>query len=103
MTKRGVPGVSTYGFYDGWVPNYMFYVVHAHNATGRFYEVQSYNTTGCIGAPGTPQSTRRAAVRDSIAAAVAANPSADAQGGGRGGRGGGGGRGYTTPVPIDSV
>ncbi len=42
MTKRGVPGVWTYGFYDGWVPNYMFYVVHAHNATGRFYEVQSY-------------------------------------------------------------
>ncbi|MDE3152004.1 MAG: hypothetical protein KGL93_07115, partial [Gemmatimonadota bacterium] len=42
MTKRGVPGVWTYGFYDGWVPNYMFFVVHAHNATGRFYEVQSY-------------------------------------------------------------
>ncbi|MDB4885942.1 MAG: peptidase carboxypeptidase [Gemmatimonadetes bacterium] len=42
MTKRGVPGVWTYGFYDGWVPNYMFFVAHAHNATGRFYEVQSY-------------------------------------------------------------
>ncbi len=42
MTKRGVPGVWTYGFYDGWVPNYMFFVVHAHNATGRFYEVQGY-------------------------------------------------------------
>jgi Zinc carboxypeptidase len=42
MTKRGVPGVWTYGFYDGWVPNYMFFVVHSHNATGRFYEVQSY-------------------------------------------------------------
>ena len=27
MTKRGVPGVWTYGFYDGWVPNYMFFVV----------------------------------------------------------------------------
>jgi len=42
MTKRGVPGVWTYGFYDGWVPNYMFFVAHAHNATGRFYEVQGY-------------------------------------------------------------
>jgi hypothetical protein len=42
MTKRGVPGVWTYGFYDGWVPNYMFFVAHTHNAIGRFYEVQSY-------------------------------------------------------------
>ena len=42
MTKRGVPGVFTYGFYDGWVPNYMFFVAHAHNSIGRFYEVQSY-------------------------------------------------------------
>ena len=43
MTKRsGVPGVWTYGFYDGWVPNYMFFVAHAHNAMGRFYEVQGY-------------------------------------------------------------
>jgi hypothetical protein len=42
MTKRGVPGVWTYGFYDGWVPNYMFFIAHAHNAVGRFYEVASY-------------------------------------------------------------
>ena len=42
MTKRGVPGVWTYGFYDGWVPNYMFFIAHAHNAIGRFYEVASY-------------------------------------------------------------
>ena len=34
MTKRGVPGVWTYGFYDGWTPNYMFYAVHSHNAIG---------------------------------------------------------------------
>jgi hypothetical protein len=112
MTKRGVPGVWTYGFYDGWVPNYMFYVVHAHNATGRFYEVQSYNTTGCIGEPGSARAAKTAKVRDSIAAALAANPPAADAGGGRGGRGGGGGGagagrggrgGYTTPVPIDSV
>ena len=42
LTRRGVPGAWTYGFYDGWVPNYLFYVAHAHNATGRFYEVQRY-------------------------------------------------------------
>jgi Zinc carboxypeptidase len=56
MTKRGVPGVWTYGFYDGWVPNYMFFAAHAHNATGRFYEVQSYGpdtTTVRLGATQT--------------------------------------------------
>ena len=56
MTKRGVPGVFTYGFYDGWVPNYMFFAAHAHNATGRFYEVQSYGpdtTTVRLGATTT--------------------------------------------------
>ncbi|MBM3789948.1 MAG: hypothetical protein FJW35_06300 [Acidobacteria bacterium] len=45
MTKRGVPGVWTQGFYDGWAPNYMFYIANAHNAIGRFYE-----TYGGIGA-----------------------------------------------------
>jgi len=38
MTKRGVPGVWTHGFYDGWAPNYMFYIANGHNAIGRFYE-----------------------------------------------------------------
>jgi hypothetical protein len=42
MTKRGVPGVWTYGFYDGWTPNYMFFIAHTHNAVGRFYEVMGY-------------------------------------------------------------
>jgi hypothetical protein len=42
LTKRGVPGVWTYGFYDGWTPNYMFFVAHTKNSIGRFYEVQSY-------------------------------------------------------------
>ena len=54
MTKRGVPGVWTYGFYDGWVPNYMFFIAHSHNAIGRFYEVQSYG----------PDHVRSAAGRD---------------------------------------
>lgn len=38
FTKRGVPGVWTHGFYDGWAPNYMLYVATGHNAIGRFYE-----------------------------------------------------------------
>ena len=55
MTKRGVPGVWTYGFYDGWVPNYMFFIAHTHNAIGRFYEVQSY----CSGAAQLCREARR--------------------------------------------
>jgi len=42
MARRGVPGVWTYGYYDGWVPNYLFWIALTHNSFGRFYEVQSY-------------------------------------------------------------
>ncbi|HUQ49206.1 MAG TPA: M14 family zinc carboxypeptidase [Terriglobales bacterium] len=38
MTKRGIVGVWTHGFYDGWAPNYMFYLANGHNSIGRFYE-----------------------------------------------------------------
>jgi hypothetical protein len=38
MTKRGVPGVWTQGFYDGWASNYMFWTANTHNSIGRFYE-----------------------------------------------------------------
>ncbi len=38
MTARGVPGVWTHGYYDGWAPNYMFYFANGHNSIGRFYE-----------------------------------------------------------------
>ncbi len=38
MTKRGVIGVWTQGFYDGWAPNYLFYIANGHNSIGRFYE-----------------------------------------------------------------
>jgi hypothetical protein len=40
MTREGVPGVWTHGFYDGWAPNYAFYAANGHNALGRFYETQ---------------------------------------------------------------
>jgi len=42
MVKRNVPGVWTYNYYDGWVPNYMFWIGVTHNSIGRFYETQSY-------------------------------------------------------------
>ncbi|HWQ35658.1 MAG TPA: M14 family zinc carboxypeptidase [Blastocatellia bacterium] len=58
MTKRGVPGVWTHGFYDGWAPNYMFYVANGHNSIGRFYE--TYGGTGADTQERTvgPQSNR---------------------------------------------
>ncbi|HXT30292.1 MAG TPA: M14 family zinc carboxypeptidase [Vicinamibacterales bacterium] len=43
MVKRGVPGVWTYNYYDGWVPNYMFWIGVTHNSIGRFYETQSFS------------------------------------------------------------
>ncbi len=55
MTKRSVPGVWTYGFYDGWVPNYMIFIAHSHNATGRFYEVQGYGPGPYDVRPGATQ------------------------------------------------
>ena len=58
MTKRGVPGVWTYGFYDGWVPNYMFFIGQTHNSIGRFYEVQSYGPDNTTVNPG-PTTTSR--------------------------------------------
>lgn len=38
MTRRGVPGIWTWGFYDGWGANYLMEVAHGHNSIGRFYE-----------------------------------------------------------------
>ena len=42
MTKRGVPGVWTGTYYDGWTPNYLFWIANTHNSIGRFYETESY-------------------------------------------------------------
>ncbi len=38
LTERGLPGVWTHGFYDGWAPNYMFWIGLGRNSIGRFYE-----------------------------------------------------------------
>ncbi len=58
MTKRGVPGVWTHGFYDGWAPNYMFYVANGHNAIGRFYETFGNGGADTIDRTVTQQSQR---------------------------------------------
>jgi hypothetical protein len=58
MAKRGVPGVFTYGFYDGWVPNYMFFIAHSHNSTGRFYEVQSYGPDNYVARAGATTTSK---------------------------------------------
>ena len=41
LTALGVPGVYTYDFYDGWTPNYMFWIANQRNSIGRFYETQA--------------------------------------------------------------
>ena len=38
LTGMGLPGVWTHGFYDGWAPNYLFWVGMGRNSIGRFYE-----------------------------------------------------------------
>src|SRR5260370_9992322 len=38
MPKRGVMGLWTHGFYDGWPPNYLLSTANSHNSMGRFYE-----------------------------------------------------------------
>jgi hypothetical protein len=38
LTKRGLPGVWTHDFYDGWAPNYMMFIPQMRNSIGRFYE-----------------------------------------------------------------
>jgi hypothetical protein len=49
MTKRGVPGVYTFNYYDGWAPNFLLWIAVTHNAIGRFYETQSYVGGGARG------------------------------------------------------
>jgi hypothetical protein len=60
MTKRGVPGVYTYNYWDGWAPNFMLWIAVTHNSIGRFYETQSYGGGGGrAGAPAAPGGTGR--------------------------------------------
>ncbi len=47
LTRRGLPGVWTHGFYDGWAPNYMLAIANLHNSIGRFYETYTSTGTEC--------------------------------------------------------
>ncbi len=38
LQRFNVPGVWTWGFYDGWNPSYLLWITNNHNAMGRFYE-----------------------------------------------------------------
>ncbi len=38
LTAQGLPGVWTWGFYDGWYPGYALWITNNHNGIGRFYE-----------------------------------------------------------------
>jgi len=47
LTKRGLPGVWAHNFWDGWAPNYMFWVANGRNAIGRFYETYTSRGADC--------------------------------------------------------
>lgn len=47
LTRRGLPGVWTHGFYDGWAPNYLLAIANLHNSIGRFYETYSSSGADC--------------------------------------------------------
>jgi hypothetical protein len=38
LSAAGLPGVWTWGFFDGWWPGYGVWVANNHNSIGRFYE-----------------------------------------------------------------
>ena len=47
LTRRGLPGVWTHGFYDGWAPNYVLAISNLHNSIGRFYETFTSQGAEC--------------------------------------------------------
>lgn len=48
LTRRGLPGIWTHGFYDGWAPNYtVLSIGNLHNSIGRFYETYTSSGAGC--------------------------------------------------------
>jgi hypothetical protein len=47
LTRRGLPGVWTHGFYDGWAPNYVLAIANLHNGIGRFYETYTSSGADC--------------------------------------------------------
>jgi len=111
MTKRGVPGVYTYNYWDGWAPNFLLWIAVTHNSIGRFYETQSYAGGGGGGGRGGPPSPaatagqaagqRGAETPQAGGARAGATPPADASQAGRRGRlVTGGSREWYRPYPV---
>ncbi len=46
LSAMGLPGVWTWGFWDGWWPGYLFSVANNHNSTGRFFETFGNSMAG---------------------------------------------------------
>ncbi len=46
VQAQGLPGVWTWGFWDGWWPGYLFSVANNHNGVGRFYETMGNGMAG---------------------------------------------------------
>ncbi|MGI8496791.1 MAG: M14 family zinc carboxypeptidase [Gemmatimonadaceae bacterium] len=60
LTRRGLPGVWTHGFYDGWAPNYtILAVANLHNSIGRFYETYTSSGADCQTVRLPPAATER--------------------------------------------
>ncbi|HEX6900907.1 MAG TPA: M14 family zinc carboxypeptidase [Thermoanaerobaculia bacterium] len=46
LAAQGLPGVWTFGFFDGWWPGYLNSVANTHHSIGRFYETFGNNSAG---------------------------------------------------------
>ncbi|HEX4498778.1 MAG TPA: M14 family zinc carboxypeptidase [Thermoanaerobaculia bacterium] len=46
LNAQGLPGVWTWGFWDGWWPGYLNSVANEHHSVGRFYETFGNGSAG---------------------------------------------------------
>jgi hypothetical protein len=46
LAAQGLPGVWTWGFFDGWWPGYLNSVANTHHSVGRFYETFGNSSAG---------------------------------------------------------
>jgi hypothetical protein len=46
LAAQGLPGVWTFGFWDGWWPGYLTSVANNHHSIGRFYETFGNTSAG---------------------------------------------------------
>ncbi len=46
LAAQGLPGVWTWGFWDGWWPGYLNSVANTHHSVGRFYETFGNSSAG---------------------------------------------------------